>query len=69
MLLGTGGGGFSASASSAATSGPATQGDVGLYIGGIQTGGTQGSLPLMAWIAIAVVAALVLLPMLRRRSS
>jgi len=57
----TGGGGLSSSASS--KSGDARSGDVGIQVGGINTG-TQSTIPGYVWIAALAIAALFLL---RRR--
>ncbi len=54
----TGGGGLSASSS--AKSGDARAGDVGIQIGGINTG-TQSVVPEFVWIAALAIAALILL--------
>jgi LPXTG-motif cell wall-anchored protein len=57
-----GGGGFSASASSGASSGPTSQGNQGVQIGGIQTGGTQGiDLTMLAVVGAVVLVALLLI--------
>lgn len=53
-----GGGGYSASSSATADG---KQGNLGVQIGGIQTGGTSGGLPQWALIAAVVLAALYLL--------
>lgn len=54
----TGGGGLNSSAS--ATAGPATQGNQGgVTIGGIQTGGSNGGVPV--WLIVAALGAFLLL--------
>lgn len=60
-LAGMLGGGGGASASSSASSGPTSQGNQGVQIGGIQTGGSSGSVPQWMLIAGVVLAAIYLL--------
>lgn len=57
-----GGGGLNLSASSSAKSGDARTGDVGISVGGIQTGGSgSNTVPSWVWIAAIALAALFIL--------
>lgn len=58
------GGGGGLSASSSASSGPTSQGNSGVSVGGINTGSQAGALP--QWLMIAAVAVVAVL-VLRRR--
>lgn len=60
-LFGPGGGGLSASSSAA--SGPASAGNVGVQIGGIQTGGSQG----VDWRIVAAAGLAIALVFLMRK--